>query len=392
MQTKHAVVAATLGCLGLCLFLPSAATADGKPSVETTLAAYKDALVQGKALSVLASRTSQGEGTPSPLKLPTPDSGRLSLLPPKQYKLEVFRADKLLETIVSDGVTEWSWNTKFKMKAVAPRALAYLSPDMEWAEKAYWPMTLFTSSALVANLVDLVADTQKAADGTVQTTLSGRTQATSTAVKMKVWFDASDHLPRRLFVDDGQVQATMNFALKTDPLDPSVFAARPPARFPLRKQEPEYPRVAHGTMAPAFSLKTPQGKQVSLSQYKGKVVLLEFWAPWCPTCLLASPFVNKLQVEGKSRGLEVLAVSTMAAAEELDAYLVAHPQDVTVLHDPADEEASVAYSKYKVSGLPSFVLLDRSGKVRRTWKYYLPGATESRLSAYTGELLDNASK
>lgn len=389
---KYVTLASTLVCVISGLAVVSKASAEPKPSVEVTLAAYKDALSQGKALTVVATRTSKGEGSPGPLKLPTPDSGRLSLLPPKQYKLEVFRGEKLLETIISDGGTEWSWNTKFAMKAVAPAALVYLSPDLEWAEKAYWPLTLFTSSALVANLVDLVADSQMAADGTVQTTLAGRTQSTATAVKMKVWFDSSDHLPRQLFVDDGQVQVTMNFSVKKDPVDPSVFAARPPPRFPLRKQEPEYPRVAHGTIAPAFSLKTPQGKQVSLSQYKGKVVLLEFWAPWCPTCLLASPFVNKLQVEGKSKGLEVLAVSTMAAAEELNAYLSTHPQDVTVLHDPSDEELSVAYAKYKISGMPSFVLLDRNGKVRRTWKYYLPGATETRLRAYTAELLDKVSK
>ena len=174
--------------------------------------------------------------------------------------------------------------------------------------------------------------------------------------------------------------------------DAAVFTTRPPVGIPQRRQEPEYPRVAHNKPAPAFSLKTPTGKSVSLDQYRGKVVLLEFWAPWCPSCLLASPYVNQLQDDLKDKGLEVIAVSTMAAAEELNNYLAKTPQSVAVLFDPSDEEASVGYAKYMISGLPSFVLIDRKGRVKRTWKYYLPGATETRLRAYVGELLDETTK
>lgn len=342
-------------------------------------------------MSVVASRSAVGEPPPGPHRLPPPEHAQLSLLPPHAYKLEVKRADKTIETIVSDGKKQWLWNSKFWMQSEAPRTLAYVSPDLEWAEKAYWPLTLFTSTAFVERLLDLKATSEKL-DGTQLAALSGRTQKTATAIKIKVWFDGKTHLPRRLFADDGQVQITMTFAVTLGAPDAAVFASRPPAGLPQRRQEPEYPRVPQGKTAPMFSLQTPTGKTVSLAHYRGKVVLLEFWAPWCPTCLLASPYVNQLQDDLKDKGLEVVAVSTMAAADELNKYLEKTPQSVTVLHDPADEEESVAYAKYKISGLPSFVLLDRQGRVKRTWKYYLPGATETRLRAYVGELVDEPAK
>ena len=361
------------------------------PTVASVIEPYQRAVVQAKPMTVLAARTAVGAPAPGPHRLPPPETAQLSLLPPRDYKLEVRRGPKTIETIVSDGTKQWLWNSKFWMQGPAPRALAYVSPDLEWAEKAYWQLTLFTSTVFVERLLNLKAATE-IIDGRPLASLSGTTQKTATAIKVKVWFDSQTHLPQRVFADDGQVQVTMSFAVTIGSPGVAAFAARPPPGLPKRRQEPEYPRVTHGQPAPAFSLRTPTGKATSLSQYKGKVVLLEFWAPWCPTCLLASPYVNQLQDDLKGKGLEVLAVSTMTAGDDLNNYVAKNPQSVTVLHDPADEDESVAYTKYKISGLPSFVLIDRKGRVKRTWKFYLPGATETRLRAYVGELVDEPNK
>lgn len=385
------VIASALRVLALAAVVFTTRAAAAEPTVASVMADYQRAVAEATAMTVAAKRSAVGEPPPGPHRLPAPEHALLSMAPPHNYKLEIRRGDKTIETIVSDGTKQWLWNSKFWMQAVAPRALAYVSPDLEWAEKAYWPLALFTSTTFVERLTGLKASTEKV-DGAAMAVLAGQTQKTATAVKLKVWFDEKDHLPRRVFADDGQVQVTMNFTVTKGTVDATAFAARPPKGLPQRRQEPEYPRVPHGKPAPAFSLNTPNGKKVSLSQYKGKVVLLEFWAPWCPTCMLASPYINQLQEDLKDKGLEVLAVSTMAAAEELSTYLAKTPQSVTVLFDPADEEDSVGYAKYKISGLPSFVLIDRKGYVKRTWKYYLPGATETRLRAYVGELLDEPTK
>ncbi|MBS1234910.1 MAG: thiol:disulfide interchange protein, partial [Nitrospirae bacterium] len=62
--------------------------------------------------------------------------------------------------------------------------------------------------------------------------------------------------------------------------------------------------------APDFTIKDLAGKNISLSAFKGKVVLLNFWATWCPPCRAEMPALNKLYREKKNRGLEIIAVST----------------------------------------------------------------------------------
>ncbi len=64
-----------------------------------------------------------------------------------------------------------------------------------------------------------------------------------------------------------------------------------------------------GKIAPGFTLKTPDGKTVSLADYKGKAVLLNFWATWCAPCKLEMPWLIELQKQYASQGFTVLGVS-----------------------------------------------------------------------------------
>jgi hypothetical protein len=81
----------------------------------------------------------------------------------------------------------------------------------------------------------------------------------------------------------------------------------------------------------------------------------------------------------------------MSPPADLKTYLQSHTPSVMILHDPADEEQTVGYAKYLISGLPSFVLVDAKGNVQRAWKYYWPGATETRLLAYIEDAIEGAS-
>ncbi|MDA8432453.1 MAG: TlpA disulfide reductase family protein, partial [Nitrospiraceae bacterium] len=67
--------------------------------------------------------------------------------------------------------------------------------------------------------------------------------------------------------------------------------------------------------APDFTLKDLRGNHVTLSSLKGKVVLLNFWATWCPPCVAEMPELNKLYRKMASRGLEIVAVSTDSSVE-----------------------------------------------------------------------------
>ncbi|HKP51861.1 MAG TPA: TlpA disulfide reductase family protein [Chloroflexia bacterium] len=79
---------------------------------------------------------------------------------------------------------------------------------------------------------------------------------------------------------------------------------------PTATLDPTFPKpIAIGEVAPDFALPSPDGKAYSLSQFKGKVVLLELFAPWCPHCQEDAPIFNEVYEKYKDQGVQVLAVS-----------------------------------------------------------------------------------
>jgi thiol-disulfide isomerase/thioredoxin len=140
-------------------------------------------------------------------------------------------------------------------------------------------------------------------------------------------------------------------------LTASLFAATPPARAPL---------LAQGTAAPDFTVLTPDNKKVNLSDYKGSVVLVDFWATWCGPCLHAMPHMDKLHKKLAGQGLVVLGVCVSDERSNFDEW-IAKPKVKTtypLLYDPAGRGANRISSKlYNVSGIPTFYVIDRDGKV-----------------------------
>jgi cytochrome c biogenesis protein CcmG, thiol:disulfide interchange protein DsbE len=111
--------------------------------------------------------------------------------------------------------------------------------------------------------------------------------------------------------------------------------------------------------APDFTLKDPAGKNISLSAFKGKVVLLNFWATWCPPCRAEMPALNKLYREKKNRGLEIIAVSTDRSVSSVKDFLEKHKVDFPILFD---EDRSAA-KLYRVFSMPTTFLIDRNGTI-----------------------------
>jgi peroxiredoxin len=110
--------------------------------------------------------------------------------------------------------------------------------------------------------------------------------------------------------------------------------------------------------APGFALKSVKGENVTLSSLRGKVVLLNFWALWCPPCKAELPSMDKLQRMFGVRGLVVLAV-TSDRPESVMSYLENSHYEFTVLLD-AD---SKVYDTYRIFVLPTSFLIDRQGRV-----------------------------
>ncbi len=116
-----------------------------------------------------------------------------------------------------------------------------------------------------------------------------------------------------------------------------------------------------GKIAPDFSLKTLDGKDVKWSDQKGNVVLVDFWATWCPPCKESMPYVQEVSADEAlaKKGLKVFAVNDKEDAAVVKAFMTANKYTFTVPMD-VDQKAMQAYA---VSGIPTTVIVGRDGKI-----------------------------
>ncbi|MGC1453923.1 MAG: TlpA disulfide reductase family protein [Nitrospirota bacterium] len=117
------------------------------------------------------------------------------------------------------------------------------------------------------------------------------------------------------------------------------------------------------SMAADFSLQDMSGKTVKLSDYKGKVVLLEFWATWCPPCRASVPGLEKLHKAYKDKGLVLLAVSMDEGGwDEVRSFIKESGITYTILKGTED-----VAKKYQVRSIPLMLVLDKEGKISKRY-------------------------
>ena len=120
-----------------------------------------------------------------------------------------------------------------------------------------------------------------------------------------------------------------------------------------------------GTQAPNFELPTPEGKKVQLSDFKGKYVLIDFWASWCPDCRRISPNVEAIAKEYQGKDLTVVAVSFDIDKEAWVKYINRNGAPVNEVHvsELKKMKESAVAQAFGVQWIPSLYLLDKDGKV-----------------------------
>lgn len=137
-----------------------------------------------------------------------------------------------------------------------------------------------------------------------------------------------------------------------------------------------------GDPAPDFSLQDLSGHAMSLTSYRGKkVVLLDFWATWCPPCRMSMPDLQKLADNFKDHGLEILSVNQGEEADQVR-HFIEHKK--YSFHVVLDKDQAVA-AKYGVRGIPTLVLIDKNGVVQRISVGY--SGNESELTDAVGTLV-----
>jgi peroxiredoxin len=121
--------------------------------------------------------------------------------------------------------------------------------------------------------------------------------------------------------------------------------------------------------APAFTLRSDDGKLVSLAQFKGDVVMINFWASWCGPCRQEMPLLDNIYKQYKDMGFTLLGVNVEPHAHDANAWLKQTPVSYPILYDPKSQVSQL----YAVQAMPTTVIIDRNGIVRFVHNGYVPG-------------------
>ena len=143
-------------------------------------------------------------------------------------------------------------------------------------------------------------------------------------------------------------------------------------------------RAAVGRPAPDFTLPTLEGDAVSLSDYRGRPVLMNFWATWCAPCRLEMPELVRAYNTHQAEGFVVLAVdlTDQDSIDDVRAFVEEFDMTFPVL---LDETGAVYNELYRLLGLPMSVFVDREGRIERI---YIGLMTADQIDTFVSEFLE----
>ena len=121
-----------------------------------------------------------------------------------------------------------------------------------------------------------------------------------------------------------------------------------------------------------FTLQDLEGKPISLSDYKGKVVFIDFWATWCPPCRASIPAVENLYKQYKdNEDFVILGINLQEDKETITKFMKKQKMNYPILL--SDKKV---ISNYKISSIPRFFLIDRNGEIYNKYVGFAPGVDE----------------
>jgi len=180
------------------------------------------------------------------------------------------------------------------------------------------------------------------------------------------WFlGVGDRLPRKVkefYTAEGQERGRVLTIsnLKVDPtLDDSTFIIHAPEGYEVKTyQAPKQPELLPvGESAPNWKLSDPQDNEYSLSDYRGKIVVMDFWATWCGPCAVVMPDLQKLHEKYKGRGVAVFGISVWESGDPA-AFMKnrGYTYQILVNGDKIAED-------YRISGIPTLYVIGADGKI-----------------------------
>ena len=118
-----------------------------------------------------------------------------------------------------------------------------------------------------------------------------------------------------------------------------------------------------------FTLKSNSGENIRLSDLRGQVVMLNFWASWCGPCRQEMPLLDKLAQRYEAAGFKLLGVNTEASRKAADGFLKDTPVSFSILYDSTKQVSDT----YKVDAMPTTVMIDCDGNLNYLHRGYVAG-------------------
>lgn len=360
------VAALAVSALGL-----AAASADeeGEKLLRALAGVYKAADSMSYDLKVKQPPRSTGA---QPVEI----DAKVYLKKPNLAKVELIsKADGLSVTLVSDGSTVWECDpaAELCLKRQAPDdptdlggrrgGLRYVDFGGFFSKDPY--------AALTENSVGITASDSESVDGVECSIVFvdyGR-------YREKLWLGQDNHMLRKSAMIFGTPEAGETEAMSSlygeielgADIEQTAFSA---PELPDGTKIIEVPKmkdrvIVAGQKAPEFTVQGLDGNDVSLSDYKGKILLVDFWASWCGPCKVTIPTFNELHEKFGSKGLTVIGLDVWDQEEAMRKAIADLEIDYTVLYAPRD--GSIVDLQYGVEGIPTAYLIDKEGVIRGGW-------------------------